>query len=105
MDNSERVCLADAYRTIRLPYEADLRGARNSDPHVRRSKLKLIANPVLRPSVADEGRLKLNMSCVDREWALRYVWAIGRHLAQQPLWRRVEQPVLVLVGAHGFSVG
>src|SRR5262245_4855464 len=109
MDNSERVCQSDARCTIRLPYEAELGGVCNSDSHVRRSELKLIANSTgliwSIASVADKCRLKLSVSCVGREWALRYIWAIGCHLAQQPVWCRVEQPVLVLVGAHRFSVG
>ena len=45
-----------------------------------RSELKLIGKGTLlirsRSSVADKGRLELNMSSIDREWALCYVWAI-----------------------------
>src|SRR5690349_2114247 len=107
MKNLERVCLSDTCRTIRLPYEAEFGGVRNSNSHVRRSELKLIGRGMRliwrRPCVADQGRLELNMSCVDREWALRDVRAIGRHLAQQAVWRRVEQPVLALIGAHRFN--
>src|SRR5262245_18359492 len=59
MKNAEGVCLSDADRTIRLPYEAEFGGVCNADPHVRRSELKFIGNGMRviwsRPTVADDG--------------------------------------------------
>src|SRR5262249_15592494 len=85
MENSKRVVLSGADRTVRLPDKIELGGVCNSNSHVRREELELIGDGSFliwsRSSVADDGCFKLHVSCVNCEWALRKVGAIGRHLA------------------------
>ena len=75
VENSKRVFLSGADGTVRLPDKIELGGVCNSNSHVRREEVELISDGTFliwsRSSVADEGCLKLNVSCVDREWALR----------------------------------
>src|SRR5215813_4953386 len=84
VENSKRVFLSAADRTVGLPHKVELGGVCNANSHIRCKEVELVSDGMLliwRSSIADKRRLKLNMSCVNREWALRDVRAIGRHLA------------------------
>src|SRR5262245_23525950 len=84
VENCERVYQSGADRTIRLPHHVDFGGVCQPDSHVRCQEVELLGDGTLlicsRARVASDGCLKLNMSRVNREWALRYVWSVRCHL-------------------------